>query len=57
MRKDPIVEEVRQVRQAYAQRFNYNLQAIAADLHEKEQQHPERLIKYPAKPARTKKSA
>lgn len=30
--EDPIVEEVRQAREAYAARFNYNLAAMFADL-------------------------
>jgi transaldolase len=29
---DPIVQEVRQARQAYAARFNYDLAAMVADL-------------------------
>ena len=32
MWNDPIVEEVRKVRNEHAKKFNYNLQAIAADL-------------------------
>ena len=34
--EDPIVEEVRKVRDAYAQRFNYDLAVIYRDLKEKE---------------------
>lgn len=34
--RDPIVEEVRRVRQEYAARFNFNLQAIYRDLKERE---------------------
>lgn len=33
---DPIVEEVRKVREAHAAEFNYDLEAIVADLKEKE---------------------
>ena len=52
---DPIVEEVRRVRQEYAKRLNYDLHAIAADLRTQEQEHPERLISFPAKsPRRTR---
>ncbi|HJS17961.1 MAG TPA: hypothetical protein VJ785_04390 [Anaerolineales bacterium] len=32
MWNDPIVEEVRKVREAHAQKFHYDLQAIVADL-------------------------
>lgn len=35
---DPIVEEVRRVREAYAAKFNYDLEAIFADIKKKEQQ-------------------
>lgn len=34
--EDPIVEEVRKVRDAYAKRFKYNLDAIYRDLKAKE---------------------
>jgi len=33
---DPIVDEVRQVRDAYAARFNYDLDAIFRDMKERE---------------------
>jgi hypothetical protein len=33
---DPIVDEVRQVRDAYAARFNYDLDAIFRDIKERE---------------------
>jgi hypothetical protein len=33
---DPIVEEVRRVREAHAARFNYDLDAIFKDLKERE---------------------
>ncbi|MEX2176727.1 MAG: hypothetical protein WD872_20340 [Pirellulaceae bacterium] len=33
---DPIVDEVRQVRDAHAARFNYNLDAIFQDIKERE---------------------
>ncbi len=36
MWRDPVVEEVRAIRDAYAKRFNYDLDAIAADLRKKE---------------------
>jgi len=57
MRNDPIVEEVQRVRQAYAKRFDYDLQAIVADIRQREQQHPERLVSLPPKPARKRKTA
>ena len=36
MKSDPIVEEVRKIRQAHAAKFNYDLAAICADLKKKE---------------------
>ena len=42
MKTDPIVEEVRKVRQAHAAKFHYDLSAICADLKKKEKNtaHP-----------------
>ena len=57
MLNDPIVEEVRRVRQAYARQFHYDLRAIANDLRRKELEHPERLVSFPSKPARRQKTA
>ena len=36
MQPDPIVEEVRRAREAYARRFNFDLQMICRDLREQE---------------------
>ena len=36
MKPDPIVEEVRAVREAHAKKFNYNISDICADLRKKE---------------------
>jgi len=38
MFKDPIVEEVRAIRQQHAARFNYDLRKIAEDLRKKQEQ-------------------
>lgn len=43
---DPIVDEVRQVRQAYAARFNYDLEAIYRDLKEQEKRSGRRFVSY-----------
>ena len=42
MKSDPIVDEVRKVREAHAAKFNYDLAAICADLKKKEKDsgHP-----------------
>ena len=46
MWKDPIIEETRRMKDEYASKFNYNLQAVYQDLKELEKQLPEaRLIR------------
>ena len=57
MKSDPIIEEVRRIRREYVQRFGDDLRAVAADLRKHEQQHPERLVTFPPKPARGTKTA
>jgi len=47
--KDPIVEEVRNSRDAYAKRFNYDLDAIYRDLKEKERRSGRVVVPCPAK--------
>ena len=42
---DPIVDEVRRVREAYAARFNYDLQAMYRDLKEKEQRSGRKIVR------------
>jgi len=44
---DPIVEEVRRVRDAYAARFNYDLRAIFKDLKEQEKQSGRKVVPVP----------
>jgi hypothetical protein len=43
---DPIVEEVRRVRDAYAARFNYDLQAIYRDLKAQEKRSGRKIVSY-----------
>ncbi len=57
MQTDPVVEEVRRARQAYAEQFGFNLRAMADDLRKKEQQHPERVVSFAPKPVRRRKTA
>ena len=51
---DPIVDEVRRARDAYAARFNYDLRAIFRDLKEQENRSSRKLASYvqdaPAEP-------
>ena len=49
MQLDPIVEEVRKARDAYAKRFNYDLDAICHDLQEKQRLGKRRVISLPPK--------
>ena len=43
---DPIVDEVRRVRDAHAARFNYNLDAIFRDLKEQEKQSGRKFVSF-----------
>ena len=49
MQLDPIVEEVRKIRDAYAKSFNYDLDAICRDLQEKQRLSKRRVISLPPK--------
>ena len=57
MTDDPIVEEVRRVREAYAKQFQFDLRAIAADLRKKEEAHRDRLVSFPPRSARRRTPA
>jgi hypothetical protein len=54
---DPIIEEVRQHRQEYARRFDYDAEKIVADLKHSSTKHKERLVSYPPRPARKRQTA
>lgn len=47
--EDPIVEEVRKARDAYAKRFNYDLDAIYRDLKERERRSGRVVVPCPIK--------
>ena len=49
MQLDTIVEEVRQARDAYAKKFNYDLDAICQDLQEKQKLSRKKVISLPPK--------
>ena len=53
MWKDPIVEEVRQAREAHAKKFNYDLWAIYEDLKKIEEECGLEVVSFPPKPARS----
>jgi hypothetical protein len=44
MWQDPVVEEVRAIREAYAKKFDYNLEAIYRDLKEQEAKSGWRVV-------------
>jgi hypothetical protein len=46
---DPIVEEIHQIRQTYAARFNYDLKAIYNDWKEKEKHCGFKVVSLPIK--------
>jgi len=46
---DPIVEEVRKIRNAHAKKFNYDLKAIAADLRKQQQDGTHEPLLLPSK--------
>ncbi len=49
MRKDPIVEEIRKIREVHAAIFNYDLKAICADLRKKEKDCGHPVVSLPPK--------
>jgi hypothetical protein len=53
MWKDEIVEEIHQIREAYAKSFNYDLDAIFADLRRKETESGREVVNLSRKPGLT----
>lgn len=51
MCRDPIVEEIRQLRQQYAARFHHNLKTICHDLREREKKNRRQVVALPPRPA------
>ena len=49
MWQDPIVEEVRQLREAYAEEFDYDLWAIHRDLKAQEEASGRKVVSFPPK--------
>ena len=52
MWEDPIVAEVRKIRDDYAAQVSYDLQALCRALKEREQRDPRPKVSFPPKPAR-----
>ena len=49
MRNDPIVDEVRSIRDSYAKQFNYDLEAIFYDIKKQQTKSNFKYIKLPPK--------
>jgi hypothetical protein len=47
---DPIVDEVRAIRDAYAKSLGYDPAAIVADLRSRQAQHPQNVVSLPPRP-------
>lgn len=56
MWRDPIVEEIRQLRQQYAAQFNHNLKAICEDLRERQKKGNRKVVTLPPRPPRQVKT-
>ena len=50
MWKDEIIEEIHQIREEYAKSFNYDLDAIFADLRQKEAESGREVVNLSRKP-------
>ena len=49
MLNDPIVDEIRSIRDAYAKQFNYNIEAIIKDIKDKQKSSNFKCITLPPK--------
>lgn len=49
MLEDPIVKEIREIRNAYARKFDHDLDAICRDLKEKQRLGERRVVSRPPK--------
>ncbi len=47
--KDPIIAEIRQIREAYAEQFNYDVHAMLRDLKERQIQSGRKTVSLPPK--------
>jgi hypothetical protein len=52
MTRDPIVDEVRKFRDAYAKHFQYDLDAICRDIRAKQTQSGRQVVSLPPKPVK-----
>jgi hypothetical protein len=52
MAHDPIVDEVRKFRDAYAKHFQYDLEALCRDIRIKQKQSGKQMVSWPPKPVK-----
>jgi hypothetical protein len=57
MWKDPVVEEVRAIRDEYAKKFNYDLVEICHDIREQEVKSNRELVTLPPRRVKSKRKA
>ncbi len=57
MWNDPIVEEIRAIRDSYAKQFDYNLDAIFHDLQDQQAKSKLKFISLPPKRIKTKNTS
>ncbi len=53
---DPIVDEIRKIRDAHASRFNYDLDAIFRDIKEQEKKSGRTFVSFPPRMAEPKQA-
>jgi hypothetical protein len=53
MRNDPIVDEIRRIRQAHTDRFNGDLHAICEDLRRQERESGRQYVSFPPRRVRS----
>jgi hypothetical protein len=51
MATDPILEEIYKAREDYAKQFNYDLNAMFADLRRRQQESGRKVVSFAKKPA------
>lgn len=51
MWRDPIIEEIHRIRETYAEKFDYDLNAIFEDLRRLEHESGRRVVSFPPRPA------
>lgn len=53
MERDPIIKEVRKAGEEYARQFNYDIDAMGADLKRKEEASGATVVTLPPRPVQT----